>query len=71
LYVNGIKTIVSAPGPALYNPISKLKMGMQKYSTRSFHGKLDEIGIWTRVLNDNEVSSLYNNGLGNQYPFEN
>jgi len=30
---------------------------------------LDELGIWTRVLTDNEITSLYNSGNGLAYPF--
>lgn len=32
-------------------------------------GKLDEIGIWNRCLNINEVYDLYNSGTGLTYPF--
>ncbi|WP_198145950.1 LamG-like jellyroll fold domain-containing protein [Desulfonatronovibrio magnus] len=34
-----------------------------------WRGKIDEVGIWERVLSDLEVSLLYNSGQGNQYPF--
>lgn len=30
---------------------------------------MDEVGIWNRTLTSSEVSELYNNGSGNQYPF--
>jgi hypothetical protein len=32
-------------------------------------GNLDEIGIWSRVLSQAEVTELYNNGAGLTYPF--
>lgn len=32
-------------------------------------GKVDEVGIWSRALTVSEISSLYNSGAGNQYPF--
>ena len=32
-------------------------------------GILDEIGIWSKVLSATEVESLYNSGVGLQYPF--
>ena len=71
LYINGIlyeeKPVIDN---SLYNPISSLKMGMQKYSSRSFYGKLDEIGIWNRALTQAEVAILYNKGNGLAYPFE-
>jgi hypothetical protein len=70
LYVNGakVKTLIAAES-AIFNPTSKMKMGMQKYSDRSFHGKIDEIGVWNRALTEAEVQQLYNSGNGNQYPF--
>jgi hypothetical protein len=33
------------------------------------HGKLDEMGIWNRVLSPSEVTALYNSGNGLTYPF--
>lgn len=33
------------------------------------NGKLDEIGVWSRVLTSTEVTQLYNGGAGLQYPF--
>lgn len=33
------------------------------------NGQYDELGIWSRALNDSEVQFLYNNGVGKQYPF--
>ena len=32
--------------------------------------KLDELGIWERVLTQQEITELYNNGTGKTYPFE-
>jgi hypothetical protein len=34
-----------------------------------FVGKLDEIGFWNRLLTNNEIDYLYNNGTGRTYPF--
>ena len=31
---------------------------------RYFYGKIDEIGIWSKVLTTTEISDLYNNGNG-------
>jgi hypothetical protein len=68
-YMNGQLFDDSNADSELYNPNTKLKMGMQKSTSRSFHGKLDEIGIWNRALSQEEVQLLYNNGIGLQYPF--
>ncbi|NBO98572.1 MAG: LamG domain-containing protein [Proteobacteria bacterium] len=32
-------------------------------------GKLDEVGIWSRALSPTEITSLYNSGSANTYPF--
>lgn len=32
-------------------------------------GAIDEVGMWSRALTAGEVTSLYNGGAGNQYPF--
>jgi len=69
LYVNGQKTTQACSFSSFYNPVTKMKMGIQKTNTRSFHGELDEIGIWNKALSDDDVYALYNNGYGNQYPF--
>ncbi len=61
---------VQSNGTAIYNPTTKLKMGIQKYSYRSFHGKIDEIRLYNRALNASEVYALYGavppaNGIDN------
>lgn len=33
----------------------------------AFDGKIDEIGIWSRALNQSEITQLYNNGTGISY----
>lgn len=32
-------------------------------------GTIDEVGIWSRILSATEVTTLYNGGVGDQYPF--
>ena len=34
-----------------------------------FNGDIDEVGVWNRALSAAEVTELYNNGAGRQYPF--
>lgn len=38
-------------------------------ANRWFRGKIDEVAIWSRALSLSEISALYNNGSGLQYPF--
>ncbi len=68
-FFDGILTETATTFSSLYNPTSKIKMGMQKRTSRSFKGKLDEIGYWNRVLTDAEAGVLYNGGNGLSYPF--
>ena len=30
---------------------------------------MDSLGVWNRILNDNEIAALYNSGNGLEYPF--
>jgi len=39
------------------------------FNGRSFRGTIDEVGIWTRPLSQDEVTQLYNSGSGRSYPF--
>jgi len=43
--------------------------GNPAYSGDYMQGQIDEVGIWNRALTQAEVTALYNNGVGNQYPF--
>lgn len=39
------------------------------FNGRSFRGTIDEVGVWTRALSQDEVNLLYNSGTGRSYPF--
>lgn len=41
----------------------------QKNGPNAFDGRIDEIGFWKRALTQEEVTTLYNAGLGKTYPF--
>ena len=34
-----------------------------------FDGRIDEVGMWSRVITGAEMTTLYNGGAGRQYPF--
>lgn len=36
---------------------------------RFFDGRIDEVGLWSRVLTTDEIAELYNSGAGVTYPF--
>lgn len=71
LYINGAlaaTTVGINDGIATNN----LYFGAINYNagiTRYFSGAIDEIGIWRRALTASEVTQIYNNGVGLQYPF--
>lgn len=44
-------------------------LGNNGSNSNEFNGEIDETGVWTRALSISELSILYNNGLGNTYPF--
>lgn len=47
-----------------------LEMGVDSGAPNRFYsGATDECGYWSRVLSGSEISQLYNNGGGLQYPF--
>lgn len=43
--------------------------GVNAAPTDPFNGRVDEVGIWSRELTSGEITTLYNGGAGNQYPF--
>ncbi len=34
-----------------------------------FDGRIDEIGVWSSLLSDSEITELWNSGAGLQYPY--
>lgn len=74
-YVNSVLQTVSFPGsdiPAtLVDTGSALRFGQFEGVGRflSSGSRVDEVGLWSRALTGAEVTSLYNGGAANQYPF--
>ena len=46
-----------------------LRIGADTITGKYHDGRIDEVGIWDRVLTFDEVSDLYNSGVGQPYPF--
>ena len=67
-YLNNVKGTdsVTTGGP-MTTSTSTFQIGDTRNT--GFDGRIDEVGIWNRCLDDSEVAALYNNGNGNQYPF--
>ncbi|MFA6064471.1 MAG: LamG domain-containing protein [archaeon] len=62
LYANGVLQTLSMYGGAIPSSItsnSTLKIGNVQSFSRYWAGSIDEVAIWNRALNSNEVSDLY------------
>ena len=81
MYVNGVADSITTTkaNASVPNDISSFSgfsldtnfdfcAGALSNSVSPFLGEMDEIGIWDRVLTQDEVTELYNNGFGKQYP---
>lgn len=69
IWVNGsIRSSGMAPGPTS-QPSANINIGCRPDAYSYFRGSIDEIGIWNRVITNNEIAFLYNAGSGISYPF--
>ena len=73
LYINNVlitrSIIINNIGTYDFNGNSNFKFGCYYNDTSPFLGIGDELAVWNRVLTAGEKTSLYNGGLGLQYPF--
>lgn len=67
--VNDGTTNSSAHTTGIYNGAAALQIGALNATAQFMDGRLDEMGIWKRVLTSGERTSLYNGGSGLAYPF--
>lgn len=65
IYLNGVLDLST---PATYTTFVLGTWGRDPWGN-NFTGKMDEYGVWDRILTPDEVSALYEGGLGRQYPF--
>lgn len=74
LYFDGVLvSTVAYSATIAYQSTTRMQLGC-RYFTGSgdiqlFSGSMAQIGIWNRTLSLAEIQSLYNSGLGNNYPF--
>lgn len=72
LYLNGTidGSTNTAKGP-IQAGTAFFGVGGRAYSgaLSPFNGTIDEVGFWSRVLTSSEIGTLYNSGVGLQYPF--
>lgn len=75
IYINGTektvtvnKDVLGARTTTSTNPLT-LQGYVRDAGYYNLKGYTDEFGIWDKVLTSTEVTTLYNGGLGLQYPF--
>jgi len=74
IYVNSCSSVTNADtrNPSLL-PTMYTTIGANRYGTSSFsayfNGSIDAVTVWNKELTIDEVTSLYNGGLGAEYPF--
>jgi len=67
IYIDGVQTSVNATAPALATNAKNMKIGDNPDATgRYWNGKVDDLAIWTRVLTEAEISTLYAAGAGKE-----
>ena len=71
-YVNGVhqntdKTFCGGAGH--HSPTGNAQIGNSSTLNIGFDGNIDETTIWNRVLSPNDITNLYNAGVGLTYPF--
>ena len=68
IYVNGVEQAASTFGTSPTDHDRTLMLGKSINSQhQAFDGKIDEVGVWYRVLNATEINMLYNRGDGWTY----
>ena len=75
-YINGVDKTLTAnlstgglnTGAGTFR-LGSYNGGSGGVGNRQMDGVIDEVGIWSRVLTQEEVTTLYNGGAGIQYPF--
>ena len=72
LYINGTE---DANSPGSTNNTDDIDpaavatyMGSNSQESAWYDGKIDEVGVWEKVLTSSEVTALYNGGAGLAYP---
>lgn len=73
IYVNG-SSVATGTLSTIVAATNKKRIGGRWTSSDSgdaamFKGSIDEFGIWTKALQSDEVTQLYNSGSGLSYPF--
>jgi len=69
IYMNGTSAMTSGGGYSFVGGVSMTTNGLlTDTGTNTLNGRLDEFRIYSSVLNQTQVNTLYNGGAGNLYP---
>jgi len=69
IYVDGASSNTGTNTMHPPSNTSLISLGYDSNFGNYYSSKVDEFGVWNRILTSGEVSSLYNGGSGLQYPF--
>ncbi len=69
VFLNGMENGTSTVAETMTAGNTNFYLGIRSDLNEPFDGMIDECGIWNRVLSPSEITALYNNGDGLQYPF--
>jgi len=67
IYVDGVSKTLTTVSNNLVSSITTtgaFRLGLTNDNSADLDGYIDEVGIWTKVLTQTEVSDLYNGGAG-------
>lgn len=67
--VNGGTVDSMAYSLGIYDGTAPFVLGALGGDSQFFDGRIDEVGLWKRVLTSTERSQLWNSSLGRTYPF--
>jgi len=68
-YLNGSLVGTTAGVSSIFNSTAPFQLGALSQQGAYMDGILDEVGIWSRVLSADDITTLYNSGSGLAYPF--
>lgn len=71
IYINGVWKAGDTSSTLPTTGATASYFGLHDLATENrFAGKIDETGVWSRILTQSEIAELYNSGSGLTYPFD-
>src|SRR5262245_6241444 len=69
LRVNGGTVVSAAHAAGIFTGTDLFRVGARNADGDLWDGKVDAVGVWSRVLTTTEQDALYNSGAGREYPW--